>query len=233
MSDLIVQRLRNHLTLGDLTVGAIAASLPGATAVFRRYGLDFCCKGDIPLAQSADERGVALMEVEQALAALDASCAATTVPGDTRTLIAHIRSRYHDVHRRELAELIKLARKVEKVHASHRQVPRGLAKLLARMEGELELHMVKEEMVLFPAMLEAPAAILAEPIARMRHEHDDHGAHIAELEAITARFTVPNDACGSWQALYAGALKFADDLMEHIHLENNVLFPRFAAANSV
>src|SRR5437899_3301599 len=130
--------MKDPIVLGDLTVGEIAANLPGATAVFRRYGLDFCCKGNIPLTQSAAERGIELKEIAQALAALDESCAASTAPSDTDALIAHIRSRYHDVHRRELAELIKLARKVEKVHAKHHQVPRGLAKLLARMEGELE-----------------------------------------------------------------------------------------------
>ena len=232
MKEPIVQRLPSHRTLGDLTVGEIAAALPGATAVFRRYGLDFCCKGNIALAQSAGQRGVALEEIEQALAALDSSCAATIVPSDTPALIAHIRSRYHDVHRWELPELIKLARKVEKVHAAHSRVPHGLADLLTRMEGELELHMMKEERVLFPTMMQAPVAMVAEPIAVMRHEHEDHGAHLERLEAITRHFTVPADACRSWQALYAGASKFADDLMEHIHLENNVLFPRFAAANA-
>ena len=211
-----------------LTVGEIAATLPGATAVFRRYGLDFCCKGNVPLVNSARQRGVDLAEVEQALAVLDDSSAAATAPVETAALIAHIRSRYHDVHRRELPELIALARKVEKVHAGHAKAPHGLAALLERMAGELELHMMKEEVMLFPAMAEAPAALLAAPIACMRHEHEDHGQHLARMEAITDRFTVPADACRSWQALYAGVRKFADDLMEHIHLENNVLFPRFA-----
>ncbi|HKV14118.1 MAG TPA: hemerythrin domain-containing protein, partial [Reyranella sp.] len=64
---------------------------------------------------------------------------------------------------------------------------------------------------------------------RMRHEHDDHGQTLGELEALTGNFTVPSGACRTWQALYAGASKFADDLRQHIHLENNVLFPRFAS----
>jgi regulator of cell morphogenesis and NO signaling len=224
----ISQPSRSHLTVGE-----IAAALPGATAVFRKYGLDFCCKGNIALVDSARLRGVDLAEVEQALASLDASAVATAAPRDTAGLIAHIRNRYHEVHRRELPELIKLARKVEKVHADHAKAPRGLADLLERMAAELELHMMKEEVMLFPAMAEAPAALLAAPIACMQHEHDEHGLHLQRLQAITDRFTVPAGACRSWQALYAGAQKLTDDLMEHIHLENNVLFPRFSAANQM
>jgi regulator of cell morphogenesis and NO signaling len=213
----------------SLTVGEIAANLPGATAVFRRYGLDFCCKGNVPLAESARLRGVDLAEVEAALASLDATAAASTAPDDTAGLIAHILSRYHEVHRRELPELVALARKVEKVHEGHAKAPRGLADLLERMALELEMHMKKEEVMLFPAMAEASPTMLAAPISCMRHEHDDHGAHLQRLEAITDRFEVPAGACRSWQALYAGASKLADDLMQHIHLENNILFPRFAA----
>ena len=222
----IAERSRSNLTVGE-----IAATLPGATAVFRRYGLDFCCRGNVPLANSARLRGVDLSEVEQALASLESSSVATIAPSETSELVAHILSRYHEVHRRELPELIKLAGKVEKVHAKHARAPHGLAALLERMARELELHMRKEEVMLFPAMADVPAAMLAAPISCMRHEHEDHGAHLQQLEAITDRFTLPIDACRSWQALYAGASKFADDLMEHIHLENNVLFPRFSAAN--
>ncbi|MDP1963797.1 MAG: iron-sulfur cluster repair di-iron protein [Reyranella sp.] len=212
----------------DLTVGEIAAALPGATAVFRRYGLDFCCKGNVLLADSACLRGVDVAEVEAALASLDPAAVDTTMPDDTAGLIAHILSRYHEVHRHELPELIELARKVEKVHAERARMPCGLADLLQRLSGELETHMMKEEVMLFPAMAQAPPGMLAAPISCMRHEHEDHGAHLQRLEAITDRFTVPADGCRSWQVLYAGTAKLADDLMQHIHLENNILFPRFS-----
>ncbi len=111
-------------------------------------------------------------------------------------------------------------------------MPRGLADLLERMSTELQQHMAKEELILFPAMKQSTAAGLDMPIARMRHEHDDHGAHLRELDRLTNGVTVPADACRTWQALYAGLAKLTDDLMEHIHLENNVLFPRFSAVES-
>lgn len=213
------------------SVGEIAAALPGATAVFRRFGLDFCCKGDVPLEDSARRSGVALDEIEQALSLLDARAVAAA-PRETAALIAHILARYHEVHRRELPELVALARKVEAVHAGYSEVPRGLADLLERLQRELEQHMRKEEMILFPAMARAEAADggLEAPISCMRHEHDDHGANLRELEALTNGFTLPAGACRTWQALYAGGAKLVADVMEHIHLENNLLFPRFAAS---
>jgi regulator of cell morphogenesis and NO signaling len=222
--------MARHATLGA-TVGEIAANLPGATAVFRRFGMDFCCKGNVALAQSARERGVDLADVERALAMLDGG-APSAVPPGSAALVDHIVSRYHDTHRRELPELIQLARKVEKVHARRSDVPRGLADLLERMSVELQQHMAKEELILFPAMKQSIAVGLDMPIARMRHEHDDHGAHLRELDRLTNGITVPADGCRTWQALYAGLAKLVDDLMEHIHLENNVLFPRFSAVDS-
>ena len=223
--------MTNELTARGVTVGEIAASLPGATAVFRRFGMDFCCKGNVALADSARERGVVLADVEHALAALDGG-APSAAPQDSAALVDHIISRYHDTHRRELPELIQLARKAEKVHAKRSDVPRGLADLLERMSVELQQHMAKEELILFPAMKQSVAAGLDAPIARMRHEHDDHGAHLRELDRLTNGITVPADGCRTWQALYAGLVKLVDDLMEHIHLENNVLFPRFSAVES-
>lgn len=214
----------------DRTLGDIAATLPGATRVFRSFGLDFCCAGDVPLEEAATRRGLDINAVEQALDQLDATVS-PDVPEDNGALIDHILSRYHEVHRRELPELVRLARKVEEVHAGHEQVPAGLADMLQSIIGELEVHMKKEELILFPAMRRGPNPRLADPIAQMRHDHDDHGEYVRRLEESTRGFTPPEGACRSWQALYAGVDKFADDLMEHIHLENNVLFPRFIASS--
>jgi len=219
--------MTNDLVARHATVGEIAASLPGATDVFRRFGLDFCCKGDVALDEAARRRGVDLAEVEGALSALDGVADRTAAPAATPALIDHIFARYHETHRRELPELIRLARTVEKVHAARSDVPRGLADLLQRMASELEQHMAKEELILFPAMKRGGLPLDA-PIACMRHEHDDHGEHLRELETLTDGITLPSGACRTWQALYAGLAKLQDDLMEHIHLENNVLFPRFA-----
>lgn len=214
--------------LHDRTVGEIAARLAGASGVFRRFGIDFCCHGDVPLAEAAARRHLYPAAIEAALGELD-PLAVPDAPPETGALIDHIQTRYHQVHRRQIPELIALSRKVEAVHADHPDVPRGLAEVLHRIQGELEVHMKKEELILFPAMRRQAADRIAAPIAEMRHDHDDHGAFLAELARLTHDHTVPKDACRSWQALYAGTAQLQADLMEHIHLENNVLFPRFDA----
>jgi regulator of cell morphogenesis and NO signaling len=216
--------------LDEMTVGEIAATVPGATAVFREFNMDFCCHGDVALAKAALQRGLDVSDVTYALQALEASDAQGPASRDTDQLIDHILIRYHETHRRELAELVALADKVEKVHASHPDAPHGLASLLHRMRGELEVHMKKEELILFPAMRRGVNG-LADPIAQMRHDHDEHGEHLQRLGALTNGLTLPEDACRSWHALYAGLSKLTEDLMEHIHLENNVLFPRFQQAS--
>lgn len=213
--------------MAERTLGDIAAGLPGASAVFRTHKLDFCCGGGETLAHAAAARGIDVMAIEAALAALEQP-AAVQAPEDPARLIDHILSRYHETHRRELPELIRLARKVEAVHRDHPQVPAGLAVLLETMAAELELHMQKEEGMLFPMMKAGGNPMIIHPIGCMRHEHDDHGERLRAVEALTGDLVIPDGACATWKALYAGLAKLIDDLMEHIHLENNVLFPQFA-----
>ena len=95
------------------------------------------------------------------------------------------------------------------------------------MQAELESHMAKEEQVLFPLMRNGGHPMITHPIAMMRHEHDTAGEDLSAVTALTRDMTPPQGACNSWRALYAGLAKFAEDLTEHVHIENNILFPRF------
>lgn len=208
------------------TVGAIAAELPGATAVFRKHKLDFCCGGDVALEKAAQAKGAPLDEIVGQLEALDPYAVET--PSDPDALIDHILRRYHDVHRQELPELVRLAKRVEAVHRDHPQVPAGLAAALEELAAELDTHMRKEEEILFPLMRDGGSSMIGHPIARMRLEHDDVGEQLRSIEALTHNCELPDGACTTWHALYAGVRKLIDDLMQHIHLENNVLFPQFA-----
>jgi len=216
----------NPTPFAQRTLADIAATLPGATQVFRRGKLDFCCGGDVSLADAAAAKNLSLSGLEAELAAV----AATALPGGrpeaTGDLIAMIETRYHAVHRRELPELIKLARRVEAVHRDHPAVPAGLASLLERIAADLEDHMRKEELVLFPLMRQGRHPAIEQPIAAMLAEHDGDG--LRELERMADDFTPPSGACTTWRALYAGLAKFTGDLMDHIHTENAILFPRFA-----
>lgn len=211
------------------TLADIATKLPGATGIFRAHKLDFCCGGNVTLSEAAAKRGLSLSGVEAALASLDPG-APRAVPTEPAALIEHILKRYHDVHRRELPELIRLAIRVEAVHRDHSAVPSGLASMLEALSNELESHMLKEESILFPLMRTGGNPMIVHPISRMRIEHDEHGERLRAVETLTHGLTLPADACPTWRALYAGLRKLIDDLMEHIHLENNILFPQFGTA---
>lgn len=141
-------------------------------------------------------------------------------------LIDHLLARYHARHREQLPELIRLASRVEQVHGHHLQCPNGLADLLRDIQQELENHMLKEEQVLFPMLQMGMGAQAAMPIQVMRHEHDQHGEALEQLLSLTDRITATPSACGTWRSLYSQLTTFHDDLREHIHLENEVLFAR-------
>ena len=215
------------VSLADQTLAQMAVALPGATALFRRHKLDFCCGGQISLRDAAAAKGLDLPTLEAALAALERPDR-TAEPLDTAALIDHILSRYHAVHREQMPELIRMARRVEAVHRDHPQVPAGLSALLEQAEHELLDHMTKEEEILFPMMRRGAGGGMAQyPIRVMRQEHHSHGEMIAALMARTQDATPPEGACTTWRALYAGLARLVDDLMQHIHLENNQLFPAF------
>lgn len=147
-------------------------------------------------------------------------------PRDLGDLTSFIEAEYHARHRAQMPELAALSEKVETVHAGQADAPVGLAGLLHRMIGELEVHMKKEELILFPA-IRTGAMGLDAPIAMMRADHDDHEAEVEEIKRLTNGLTLPEGACGSWTRLYAGIGEFLDDLAAHIRLENDVLFPQF------
>ncbi|EYD76018.1 Nitric oxide-dependent regulator DnrN or NorA [Rubellimicrobium mesophilum DSM 19309] len=151
-------------------------------------------------------------------------------PSDPAELTRFIEARYHARHRQQLPDLAALAGKVERVHAGAEGVPAGLAEVLSRLIGEMEVHMKKEELILFPAIRQGGRAGLNAPIAAMRADHHDHGEEIAAILRLTRGLTLPQGACRSWTALYDGLGDFVSDLEEHIRLENKVLFPQFETA---
>ena len=159
----------------EWAIGQIAVDIPGATAVFRRLKIDFCCGGQVSLRQATADKGLDLQAVMDELAALKLPNDAPSFDSPSR-MIDHIISRYHDVHRAQLPELLRMAHRVEAVHKGKPQVPAGLEQALEAMHNELLSHMQKEELVLFPSLKAGGNPYIAQPIAMMRHEHTDHGA---------------------------------------------------------
>lgn len=141
-----------------------------------------------------------------------------------RELIEHILTRYHERHREQLPDLIELAHKVETKHADHPDVPRGLTQYLRQMLRELDNHMLKEEEILFPMIASGAGAMARGPISVMQAEHEEHNESLQVLMALSHQLNPPTDACSSWQHLYQGIGELKADLLEHIRLENDVLF---------
>ena len=153
-----------------------------------------------------------------------------TSTDDPAELTRHIETRYHARHREQLPRLAELAAKVETVHSDDARAPAGLAEVLRRLIGEMEVHMKKEELILFPAIRKGGMPGIENPIGVMRADHDHHDCEIAEIRRLTGNLTLPEGACRTWTALYEGLAAFIADLEAHIRLENEVLFPQFEGA---
>lgn len=214
----------------ETTLAQLATTRPAASRVFHRHGLDFCCGGAIPLAEASQRAG---LDPAAILAEIEAEPAG---PGDVRwdeqgpaEIIDHILPRYHEPLREELPRLLAMARKVEEVHGDKDACPRGLAAHLERMGQELEMHMQKEEQILFPMLRSGRGHMAAMPIQVMEQEHHDAGHDLARLRELTSNYTPPAEACNTWNALFLGLAELERELKDHIHLENNVLFPKALA----
>ena len=217
------------------TVADIVASLPSSVRVFQRYGIDFCCGGKTPLAAACDRQGVATADVVTAIAAAAAQPSKddrdwTTEP--LGALIDHIVATYHNPLREELPRLESMAAKVGNVHGAKASHLARLEAIVSELSAELGMHMKKEEVILFPAIRTIasgagrPAVPISAPIAVMEDEHEHAGDLLAELRAITDGYTPPAWACETFRALYRGLSEVESEMHVHVHLENNILFPR-------
>ncbi len=215
----------------DETLGALATLHPQATAVFLRHRLDFCCRGGQKLAAACEAAGIDPSVVAAEIAALvEGGPKDEAVRWDTRApeeLIEHILSHYHEPLRHDLPALVQAARKVERVHGDKPSCPNGLADHLEAIHADLLSHMAKEEQVLFPALRSGGRGqAIHMPIRVMMQEHDDHGTSLRRTRELTNDLEPPVDACGTWRALYSALEQLEAELMQHIHVENNVLFQR-------
>ena len=218
------------MSFAQQKLSELAVSIPGATKIFREYDLDFCCGGSVLLEVAAQKKNLNLAEIEKRLTDLQQSKSENNDKDWTSAsyaeMIDHIITRFHNRHREQLPELITLAEKVENVHGDRDDCPVGVAAQLEKIYAELSQHLMKEEQILFPMIKMGNYAMASMPIRVMEMEHDEAGQDVEVIKSLTNNCTPPADACFSWKALYSGINEFIDDLMHHIHLENNILFPR-------
>ncbi|WP_105253282.1 DUF542 domain-containing protein [Pseudoalteromonas sp. T1lg75] len=209
-------------------VGQIATHIPGATAILFANRVNFCCHAEVTLADALRKRGVEPHTVATQIGELAKRAQPKEIQQYTNNeLIDYILSRYHQVHRQQLDELIRLSERVETVHQDHSLCPLGLAAHLHEMRSELEAHMQKEEQILFPLLASTPVnPMVSGPISVMTAEHQQHLQDIEKIYVMTNDVTLHPQACNTWTALYLGLQEFISDLNMHIHIENNTLFAR-------
>lgn len=218
----------------DSTVGQLATEHPLATRVFARHGIDFCCGGGKPLREACERKG---LDTEAILEDIRKEVATSDTPEERwdqaplGELIDHILAAYHQPLYEELPRLESMARKVLEVHRD--KASEMLSELLSSylgLKAELEQHMPKEEQILFPMIKQGQGAMAEGPISVMRHEHESARAALARLRELTKGYEVPAEACATWRALWHGLASLEESLHQHIHLENNILFPRALAS---
>jgi regulator of cell morphogenesis and NO signaling len=229
----------------DMRVREVVVDHPAARRVLERFGIDYCCGGEKPLGAAAAEVGADMDELLTAMRQAEQSPQGAPAEPDWRAMSMtemanHIERQHHTFMRRELPRLEDLLARVRQAHQeAHGQMLGELTRVFSALRAELEMHLLKEEQVLFPYLRqiehyaehggqrpEIHCITVLNPITQMRHEHENAGAALEEMHALTGDFALPPDACQSFRALYEGLQEMEADLHQHIHLENNILFPR-------
>jgi regulator of cell morphogenesis and NO signaling len=222
------------------TVGEIVARDRRTAAVFARHGIDFCCGGHARLADACAAHNVDTAQLISELERVDAGGgrAPDVTSWTPDALIDLIVNEHHAYVRREVPAIMGMLEKLWSKHGSKQVELSAIARVFDTLADELYAHMQKEERVLFPyiASMAAqnagddgpgrpPFSTVRNPIRVMEHDHAEAAAHLEQIQQLTNGFTPPADACATWKACYATLDAFDRDLREHVHLENNVLFP--------
>ena len=225
------------------TVREYALEIPASTRIFEKLGIDYCCGGGKSLADACAQAGIPVAEV------LSSLTTTTTSGGDfadqewhttsQADLITHIVEKHHGFTREELERLDALLAKVCGVHGQNHPELFHIQDQFGKLRGELEPHMLKEENVLFPYIIRTEKAIMGNhslptppfgtvrnPVRVMMAEHDAAGYILGSIREASSDYTVPADGCISYKTLYSALTALEIDLHQHIHLENNILFPR-------
>jgi len=229
-------------------VGQWVAERPNTSRVFESLRIDYCCGGDTPLAAACEARCVDPQQVLAQLAAVenqppgegeaDGSAAERWIDTSLLQLCDHIEQTHHAYLKTELPRLHEMIAKVLDAHGTNHPEMADVQQAFAALEAELAPHMFKEEHILFPAIRrleESPIApafpfgTVANPIRIMEHEHDNAGDALDRIHRATNGYAVPEDACNTYRALLDGLGRLELDMHQHVHKENNILFPRAIA----
>ncbi len=230
----------NPMTV-ETTVGELVRAVPARSRVFENLGIDYCCGGKKPLAEVCLAKGLDPATVVAMLSALDATSEDTVADPDRMTLAElcdHIERAHHDYLREELPRLDFMTRKVAAVHGDHEPRLHEVRRLFESFQSEIASHTQEEEAQVFPAIrrLESSngdkavlAASLPSAFAKLESEHQNAGSALERFAELTDHHTPPDWACNTFRALYDALARLERNMHQHVHKENNVLFPRARA----
>lgn len=224
------------------TVGEIVKLDFRAADVFSSYGIDFCCGGKISVSEACanakTDESIVIGALEN-LQNQSGSAVHDFDSWDLGFLADYIIHTHHDYVRKAIPQILPLAQKVADVHGGHHAEVIRINELFQDLANELTMHLQKEEMVLFPYIKKLAASqssgdcpdgscfgAVAGPISVMEQEHEEAGMILKEMFSLSHGYTVPEDACNTFRVLFGKLKEFEDDLHRHIHLENNILFPK-------
>lgn len=230
----------NLAILKTTTVGQLVAQRPSRACLFEQLGIDYCCGGKVSLEEACRAKKLNVDQVLEKLIAADSKgnplVETNWNDATLADLIDHIISSYHQPLRQELTRVKQLAEKVARVHGDNHPEMVEVRDIFSHFKLQLELHMQKEEMVLFPGIkaIEATGTPqifgcgggVEHPIEVMTQEHDDAGEMLARLRRLTNDYAPPADACGTFKVLLHSLAQIESEMHQHVHLENNILFPR-------
>ena len=230
---------------GDETLGEIAAKDLRKAEVFKKYGLDFCCGGKKTVKEACAEKGIDVTKVEKELQQADKNPSARPLPYNDwglDFLADYIVNTHHAYVRKTLPEIRGYALKVSQVHGGRHPELIPIQQLVEEVNRELSAHLVKEENILFPFIKElvmakdrsqsprtAQFGSVQNPIHMMEEEHETAGRCMEEIRTLSNDYALPDDACASYSLLFKMLNDFEEDLHIHVHLENNILFPKAIA----
>ncbi len=225
-------------SISNSTVGDLVADDFRTAFVFKKHGIDFCCGGKRTVERACRDRDVSVAQIAGEILAVQAQPQAPEprfAEWTAAELVDYIVDRHHGYVNANLGLITEFAVKVARVHGEQHPENIRIAQLWQEVADDLTMHMKKEELMLFPfikkmerenALSVTPFGTITNPVLAMEHEHETVGALMHEIQQLSHDYTPPAGACNTYRVLYAKLKEFQDDLFQHIHLENNVLFPK-------
>jgi regulator of cell morphogenesis and NO signaling len=216
----------------DMTLGEIVAHLPKATETFNAYNIDFCCGGDRSLEEAVNEAGLSYDKIARTLETVkleteELGIKTNFLEMDTKNLIDYIVNVHHSYLNANLPRNSEMVNAVLRAHGEAHPELFEVHKLFHQLKAELEQHLIKEEVSLYPSMLKSENDQSNKVIIEIEDEHDVAGEILKQLREITQNYTVPQDGCSTYKRLYDKLEEMEKDIFNHIHLENNILHNRF------